>query len=123
MSLQPGSSRAAPACHRPSLLPLPEGQPLPQLTPCVCAAVLCPFLVQLVRVESPLLSMLPISGPQYGEVYGLGADQMLHRVRERGHAAASGYAGRVLAASGYAGRMLAGSISVCWARTRWCTGA
>eukprot|EP00967_Tisochrysis_lutea_P022840 scaffold26075_cov22-Tisochrysis_lutea.AAC.1 len=35
--------------------------------------------MQLVRVEAPLLSMVPVAGPQYGEVYGLGADQMVHR--------------------------------------------
>uniref|UniRef100_A0A7S3VNY7 Cilia- and flagella-associated protein 43 n=1 Tax=Dunaliella tertiolecta TaxID=3047 RepID=A0A7S3VNY7_DUNTE len=36
--------------------------------------------IHLVRVEAPLLSMVPVAGPQYGEVYGLGADQMVHRV-------------------------------------------
>ena len=38
--------------------------------------------LQLVRVEAPLLSMVPIPGPQYGEVFGLGVDQLVHRVSE-----------------------------------------
>lgn len=36
---------------------------------------------QVVRLEAPMLAMLTVPGEQYGCLYGLGTDQLVHKVR------------------------------------------